>query len=378
MNRLFIPLIILFASTGCFSLRTAELNSFKIGLVAPTSGRYSSEGYRMVCAAKKAIHEWNSGDRLKGGYYAELVTYDETADADQPEMLLLDPQVIGVVGYSRASKAAEAMKLFGPARMPLIVAGVRDPPANPAGGGVFWMAPDNSKLSEATVRFIKEHLGSRTASVVAGPDLADLSQAEMLRQKIEADGISLVRSEAALPYSSDYSGLASRLLQSPSDVVVIAGDPLSSGEFWASYRGGSKSKVASTILTPDFVSVAKDQAADTYYPSPMPTLEHSGAASNFKSEFTAGCKDIPTPLSALVYDSVNLMLRSIGMTLDDGLPLEREGLAKRISSAGEYTGVTGPVSFDRSGQRPVTSIYFYKLAGDYPGHLATSYTIEGD
>ncbi|GEM_PF-3783496 len=245
MKRIFllITILLIFVSTGCLSLRTAEIKSFKVGLVAPTLGREASEGYRMACAAKKAIGEWNRGVwpyALTDGYYAELVIYDEGKDADHARKLLLDKQIIGVAGYSKGSKAVDAIKLFGPAHMPLIVVGVRDTPRGTlvvrpleltAGNRTFWMAPDNIQLSEAIVTFIKEHLGSRTASIVAGPGLADLAQAEILRQKIEEQGISLARSEAALPYSSDYASVSSRLLQTPSDVIVVSGDSVASGEF---------------------------------------------------------------------------------------------------------------------------------------------------
>src|SRR5687768_3788388 len=103
MILLFYTILLAFVSTGCFSSRTGELKSFKIGLVAPTLGRESSEGYRMACAAKKAIGEWNRVIS-PGEYYAELVIYDEGKDADHAEKLLLEKQVIGVAGYSKGSK----------------------------------------------------------------------------------------------------------------------------------------------------------------------------------------------------------------------------------------------------------------------------------
>ncbi|GEM_PF-5158679 len=133
----------------------------------------------------------------------------------------------------------------------------------------------------------------------------------------------------------------------------------------------------STILTPDFISVAKDKAVGAYYPSPIPDFQHSEAASSFKSEFVSECRDAPTPLSALTYDAVNVLLKSVSITLENGLALERENIVKGISSIGQYTGVTGPIAFDRSGQRPTPLIYFYSIDSGYPGRLVASIPTKG-
>lgn len=74
----------------------------RFGLVAPFEGRHRQIGYDVIYAARLAVREWNGRGSI-GGYRVELVAYDDGGDPElarrAAESLVIDPQVLGVVGH---------------------------------------------------------------------------------------------------------------------------------------------------------------------------------------------------------------------------------------------------------------------------------------
>ena len=96
--RLFACLLLLLL-TACIPLQY-DLRLVKIGLVAPLSGAARAEGQRWVFAARDAGREWNQAEG-SGRYRVELIAYDEADGPAVARRLVVDSEVLGVVGYLR-------------------------------------------------------------------------------------------------------------------------------------------------------------------------------------------------------------------------------------------------------------------------------------
>lgn len=120
----------------------------KIGLVAPFEGQYRAVGYDAVYSARLAVREVNenggigrNGTGSGGRYYLALTALDDGGDpelaAEVAESLVLDPDVMAVIGHWLPEETAAAASIYENAGLPLIAAGVEpflatDPKTYPA------------------------------------------------------------------------------------------------------------------------------------------------------------------------------------------------------------------------------------------------------
>lgn len=101
----------------------------KIGLVAPFEGQHRAIGYDVIYSARLAIREINQANGI-GGYRLALVAVD---DGGTPELaaqaaasLVLDPQVVVVVGHWLTPTTALVEGIYEEAGLPLVPMG--EPP----------------------------------------------------------------------------------------------------------------------------------------------------------------------------------------------------------------------------------------------------------
>ena len=125
-----ILLLILFA--GCASVDPVV----KVGLVAPFEGQNRAIGYDVIYSARLAVREINEAGGI-GGYRVALVALDDSGDPDLAaqvaQSLVIDPQVVAVVGHWSAETTAVAAPIYAAAGLPFLPGGqIGDPAALPA------------------------------------------------------------------------------------------------------------------------------------------------------------------------------------------------------------------------------------------------------
>ncbi|HZY41047.1 MAG TPA: ABC transporter substrate-binding protein [Anaerolineae bacterium] len=118
----------------------------KIGLVAPFEGRFRAIGYEAVYAARLAIREINARGGVNG-YRIELVALDDRGEAERAieaaRQLVIDPQVVAVIGHYRPTTSAAALAVYCASRVPVVAIETSRAPADCQGVGLFiGRAPD--------------------------------------------------------------------------------------------------------------------------------------------------------------------------------------------------------------------------------------------
>ena len=118
----FFGIISLFLS-GCASVPPV----IKIGLVGPFEGRYRDVGYDVIYSARLAVREENSRDDI-GDYRVALVALDDFGDPESAEevarSLVLDPNVVAVVGHWLPHTTEAAIAIYEAAGVPFVPTGV--------------------------------------------------------------------------------------------------------------------------------------------------------------------------------------------------------------------------------------------------------------
>ncbi len=220
-----ILLLAIVSLTACGSASTQPV--VKIGLVAPFEGRYRPIGYEAIYAARLAIREINA----RGGVHGrriELVALDDRGEPDRAltaaRQLVLDPQVVVVMGHFQPDSTDAAMKIYCEAGLPVIAI----ESATNACEGAFVLGdasrdqwaddqlifvgnvPDPNGLSAAQ-EFVKSYNAIPIDGTRAGPialqtyDVMNLLFAAFARaERIDRAGV-----QAAL-HSIDFTGLGAK------------------------------------------------------------------------------------------------------------------------------------------------------------------------
>ncbi len=114
----------------------------KVGLVAPFEGRYRAIGYEAIYAARLAIREINAQGGLNGRR-VELVALDDRGEPAQAleaaRQLVLDPQVVAVIGHLRPDSTEAAQSVYCAAGLPALAVEIATAPC--AGSFALGAAP---------------------------------------------------------------------------------------------------------------------------------------------------------------------------------------------------------------------------------------------
>lgn len=107
--------------TGC-DMRGVD-PVLKIGLVAPFEGEQREIGYGVLYSARLAVREINAAGGV-GGYRLNLVAFDDSTYPSEAqsvaEALIVDPDVIAVLGHWQSQTNAAAQPLYTTANMPFV------------------------------------------------------------------------------------------------------------------------------------------------------------------------------------------------------------------------------------------------------------------
>jgi len=124
MRRVFLAACILLLAVIFLTACSASTQPVvKIGLVAPFEGRYRPIGYEAIYAARLAIREINAQGGI-AGHRVELVALDDRGEPDKAieaaRQLVLDPQVVAVIGHLRPDSTDAAMHVYCKAGLSII------------------------------------------------------------------------------------------------------------------------------------------------------------------------------------------------------------------------------------------------------------------
>ncbi len=123
----------------------------KIGLVAPFEGRYRYIGYDAIYAARLAVREINAAGGIEG-YRLVLVSYDDRHDPalarTMARNLIVDPDVVAVVGHYRQATTVAAQPHYAEQSLPLLAVGAW---LTDTQTSTNQLAPSPERLAEAMI-----------------------------------------------------------------------------------------------------------------------------------------------------------------------------------------------------------------------------------
>ena len=364
-------LVTLLAAVGLVASGVAAqaADTVKIGLMAPLTGSWASEGQGM----KKIVELLAEQQNAKGGVLnkkIEVVTEDDGGDprtASLAAQRLTTKGVAAVVGTYGSSVTEASQAIYDEANIPQIANGSTAIRLTEKGFKHFFRtAPRDDEQGRMAAQTI-EKLGFKKVAILHDSTSYAKGLADEANALLKKRGTEVVFFDALTPGERDYNAILTKLKGADPDVVLFTGYFPEAGlllrqkkdmNWKVSLIGGDATN------NPDLVKIAGKEAAAGYYflSSLVPQDLDTPDAKAFLADYQKKYNEAPASIWAvLAGDGFRAMVAGIaGAKSTDGGKIA-DYLHKDLKN---FSGLSGPISFDAKGDREGEVYRVYKVDGE--------------
>jgi branched-chain amino acid transport system substrate-binding protein len=352
------------------SSSTWAAETIKIGLMAPLTGSWASEGQAM----KKIVELLAEQQNAKGGVLGkkiEVVTEDDGGDprtASLAAQRLTTQGVAAVVGTYGSSVTEASQTIYDEAGIPQIANGSTAIRLTEKGFKRFFRtAPRDDEQGRMAAQTIQK-LGFKKVAILHdstsyAKGLAQEAN-DLLKKNKSAD---VVFFDALTPSERDYNAILTKLKGANPDVVLFTGYYPEAGllmrqkkdmNWKVTFIGGDATN------NPDLVKIAGKEAAQGFYflSPPVPQDLDTPEAKAFLADYQKKYNEAPASIWAvLAGDGFRVAIAGIvGAKSADGNKIA-DYLHKDLK---DFSGLSGLISFDAKGDRQGEVYRVYQVDAD--------------
>jgi len=324
---------------------------FRIGFAAPLTGPQSIVGLPMLRVVEMAI-----GDAARRGIELEVKAVDDDADEGTSvrvaKSLVLDPEVIAVVGHKNSGPSKAGAPVYAEAGLAQVTQCSTDNALSRSGWKTFFrLCADNERQAAVAAEFTHGRLPD--ARVVAVHDGTDYGRplVHAFAQRLEELSKRKVEIHSMAVGQEDFTELAAKIRDA--DLIDLGATEIESSKLMIALRAaGSKAQVLSSEGGPDnpitqLAGPAGEGSIHTYAgadPSATPAsrdvLERCRREIGETPSYLVECYDAVT----VIAEALRTGAASRAEVVDAIAVTDLEGLAGRIRFAGNGDRIDAPVS----------------------------------
>ncbi|MGC9349940.1 MAG: branched-chain amino acid ABC transporter substrate-binding protein [Anaerolineae bacterium] len=318
----------------------------KIGLVAPFEGHYRYIGYDAIYAARLALREINAQDSLDG-WHVELVAYDDRGSVELARNaaanLIIDPDVMAVIGHYRSESGQAAASLYAEAGLPFIALG-----DSGAIDSSWHLEPEPAVLAQAIVE-VGTTLDPETAVVLGQDPVADA-----VRDALEIGGV-----RAPSEISQRDPNVAFDLL-APIEAAEQASQWRAEG--WEGHLVGGVS-----LSSPAFIRIGGESAQGAFFVTSFPFPRDVAGSQDWIAAYQAVGPHVPEPgpYALPTYEAIHLVINALDRALTSRDEVNRSAVTGALVTA-ERIGRLGEIAWESSGHWNAAPLYLYQWTGQAP------------
>lgn len=341
----------------------------KIGLMAPLTGAWASEGQAMKQVVDLLADELNKAGGVLG-QKVEIIAEDDGGDPRQASLAaqrLSTRGISAVIGTYGSSITEASQNIYDEAKIVQVATGSTAIRLSEKGLKYFFRtSPRDDEQGLVAATTLKD-MGFEKVAILHDNTTYAKGLADEAQALLKADNVNIVFFDALTPGERDYSTILSQLRAAGPDVVLFTGYYPEAGLLlrqkktmgWdVPFIGGDATN------NPDLVSIAgKDAAAGFMFLSPpVPQDLDSPEATSFMAAYRAKYQSDPASVWAvLAGDAFSVIVAAIegsGSTEPDKIAdFLRTGLK-------DFQGLTGAIAFDDKGDRVGELYRVYKVDGE--------------
>jgi len=314
----------------------------KVGLVAPFEGSYRQIGYDAVYAARLSVREINAAGGIDG-WQLELVAYDDRGDAALAALiagnLIVDPDVVAVIGHYRPETSASAGAVYAEAGLPNLVIGDTASPSATA----WFLAPPPAKVAEA--------MGM--VGLASDPETAGVWMDTQVPEALAAPLRTYLIDHALTPVAGDEAELVFSFLGTV-DAATRLADLRAGG--WLGRIVGTGELASAT-----FLAVGGDVVAGAQYVTPYPMPQDLADTQAWIEAYRAMGPHVPDPgpYALPTYEAVNLVAEALSSVLEATASPTRRALCLALGDVAR-SGRLGEIRWDADRYWELMPLYHYR------------------
>ena len=338
---------------GSLSAQAAEI---KIGLMAPLTGAYASEGEDMRRVVELMAEELNKAGGVNGAQI-RVVTQDDGSDARTAALAaqrLSTDGVAAVIGTYGSAVTEASQNIYNRNGILQIATGSTAIRLSEKGFKLFFRTcPRDDEQGLVAVNTLLQ-MGYKDVAILHDNTAYAVGLAEEARDGLgKAGKTNLVFYDALQPNERDYSAILTRLRGAKPEVIFYTGYYPEAGMLLRQMRemgwqvpmlGGDAQN------NTDLVKIAGAEAASGFYfvSPPMPDDLDSQSAKDFIKAYQAKYNAAPRSIwSVIAGDAFSVIVEALRVT---GADAQKMGAYLR-DELKDFDGLTGKISFNAKGDR---------------------------
>lgn len=356
----------MFAFTGCSNStdnknKTADAQTIKLGVLAPTTGKIAVYGQAVENAVKLAVDQYNKNGGVLGKK-VEVIVYDTKGDTTESvnafNRLVNNDKIDALVGPVISPTALAVAPLAVKSNIPMISPTATHLDVTTIGDNIFRACYIDPYQGKVIGEFAADQLSTKKAAIMY--DLANdysIGLAEAFKSAFEAKGGKVVSFEGYSNEEKDFKSILTNIKAENPEVLFIP-------DFYNTVGLIAKQAREVGITVPmlggdgwDAVeTVAPEAVEGCYFSNHYAKDDPAEVVQNFIKLYQDTYKgETPNALAALGYDATVVMLEGIKKANS----LDKAAITEALKKT-EIEGVTGKIVFDKDGN-PLKSIAMLKL-----------------
>ncbi|MDL2226153.1 branched-chain amino acid ABC transporter substrate-binding protein [Deltaproteobacteria bacterium OttesenSCG-928-M10] len=344
----------------------------KIGVMAPVTGQWASEGQDMVNIVKLLAEDFNKAGGA-GGLTVEIEVGDDGGDPKTAVLAaqrLVDLGVVAVIGTYGSAITEATQDIYAEDDVLQIGTGSTSIRLTEKGLPLFFRTcPRDDDQGRVMAKHV-QNLGFKKAALIHDNSSYAKGLADEVRGLLKGTAVEIVFDDAITPGDRDYTTTLSKIKTVSPDVIIFTGYYPEAGMLlrqkkemaWevALIGGDATNNMA-------LVDIAGKEAAAGYYfiSPPGPSDLTDEMSLKFMGEYKALYKTMPSSVwSVMAGDAFKVIAEALGKV---DKPTSENIAAYLHNGLKDFVGFTGPIAFNGKGDRvgDVYRLYVVDGSGNF-------------
>ena len=356
---------------GCATIKPGQ--TIKIGMGGPMTGDTAQYGVDSANAAKLAVIDAGQFQ----GFSFELDAQD---DGGTPEggaavanKFVSDPQIVAIEGHIFSGATGAAMPIYEKVGIPMMSPSATNPGLTQKGSKVFNRDVFTDAVQgQYAATYIQSVLKFTKVVVMHDGTTYGQGLAQVVNDQLTKLGITPLAFQAITPGESDYSSVLAGLASKNPEIIFYGGY---SPEAAVIANQMKQAGMPKTVLFSDdgtygqdFLDRTKANGEGVYATSLVPPA--SDAVTKYDAAYLAAYGQPAgklSPYSWTAYDAAAVLIKAIESVAvkgsDGNLYIPRTALLTAVRATKDYTGLSGAISCDATGECGSSGPVFYIVKG---------------
>ncbi|WP_022671210.1 branched-chain amino acid ABC transporter substrate-binding protein [Hippea alviniae] len=373
MKRKGLVALVALLVTVLFGFSAMAEGVIKIGVQAPITGKFASEGQSIDKAVRLIVKQVNA----KGGILGkklEVITCDDEGKAVKAAICarkLVDAGVIAVIGSYTSTCAEAAEPIYYRAGVLQTSDGTSDTLVKHGYWTFFRNSSPNSAEAKFTAEFFLKKQHYKRIALISDYSTFSVNLTNAVAKDIKKLGGNIVYQGKIVSGSQNFTPILTKIKSYHPDVIYFGGYYTDGGliraqmvqlGIKADFVGGDSND------NPEFLKLAGKAAVGAYLINvPLPNMLPYPAAKEFLKAYRETYHENPASIWTLFnVDGLRVILYAIQQTKS----LDTKKIAHYLHyELKDFPGITGPISFAPNGERIGSAYMAYQIGPDLKYHI---------